>query len=73
MSRNDNYAIIFHIIQIMINSLVLIYQGKKFKYSSTNNFVGKLDKDNGAAMFFITENQQKTILNYSLDSFIVTE
>ena len=35
------------------------------------NFVGKLE-DDGAAMFFITEKQYKTILN-SLDSLIVTE
>ena len=26
------------------------------------NFVGKLEKDDGAAMFFVSENQQKTIL-----------
>ena len=26
------------------------------------NFVGKLEKDYGAAMFFVSENQQKTIL-----------
>ena len=34
------------------------------------NFTGKLDKDNGARMFFITKEHQKTILNFSL---IVTE
>ena len=37
------------------------------------NFVGKIEKDNGATMFFIAEKQQKTILNFSLDSLIVTE
>ena len=36
------------------------------------NFVGKLEKDDGA-MFFVSEKQRKTILNFSLDSFIVTE
>ena len=37
------------------------------------NFVGKLEEDDGAAMFFIAEKQQKTFLNFSLDSLIVTE
>ena len=37
------------------------------------NFVGKLEKDGGVAVFFIAEKQQKTILNFSLDSLIVTE
>ena len=29
-------------------------------------------QDNGAIMFFIAEKEQKTILHFSLDSFIVT-
>ena len=37
------------------------------------NFVAKLEKDDGATMFFIAEKQQKTILNFFLDSLIVTE
>ena len=37
------------------------------------NFVGKLEEDDGAIMLFITEKQQKTILNFSLFSLIVTE
>ena len=37
------------------------------------NFVEKLEKDNGANIFFITEKQQNTILNFSLPSFNVTE
>ena len=36
------------------------------------NFVGKLEDDD-AKVFFITEKQQKTVLNFSLDSLIVTE
>ena len=36
------------------------------------DFVGKLEEDDGATMFFIAEKQQKTILNFSLDSLIVT-
>ena len=37
------------------------------------NFTGKLEEDDGSVMFFITDKQQKTILNFSLDSLIVTE
>ena len=37
------------------------------------NFTGKLEEDGGAKMFFIAEKQQKTILNFSSDSLIVTE
>ena len=37
------------------------------------SYIGKLEEDNGAAMFFIAEKQQKRILNFSLDSLIVTE
>ena len=37
------------------------------------NFTGKLEEDDGAAMFFIAEKKQKTILNFSLDSLIITE
>ena len=38
-----------------------------------NNFVEKLEEDDGATMLFIAKEQQKTILNFSLDSLIVTE
>ena len=37
------------------------------------NFVEKVEEDNGAKIFFITEKKQNTILNFSLDSFNVTE
>ena len=37
------------------------------------NFTGKLEEDDGTAVFFIALNQQKTILNFSLDSLIVTK
>ena len=37
------------------------------------NFTGKLEEDDGATMFFIGKKQQKTIINFSLDSLIVTE
>ena len=38
-----------------------------------SNFAGQLKKDDGATMFFIPEKQQKTVLNFSLDSLNVTE
>ena len=37
------------------------------------NFTGKLEENDGTTMFFIAEKQRKTILNFSLDSVIVTE
>ena len=37
------------------------------------NFSGKLEEDDGATAFFIAEKQLKAILNFSLDSLIVTE
>ena len=37
------------------------------------NFTEKIEEDNGATMFFIAEKKQKTILNFSLDSLIVTD
>ena len=37
------------------------------------NFTEKLEEDDGATMFFIAEEQQKAILNFSLNSLIVTE
>ena len=48
-----------------------------FRHTNTSipqqiSFVEKLEED-GATMFFIAEKQKKTILNFSLDSLIVTE
>ena len=37
------------------------------------NFTGKLEKDVGATMFFISEKQQRAILKFSFDSLILTE
>ena len=37
------------------------------------NFTGRLDEDDGTTIFFIIEKHQKNILNFSLDSLIVTE
>ena len=37
------------------------------------NFAWKLEQDYGATMFFIPDKQQKTILNFSLNPFIVRQ
>ena len=37
------------------------------------NFTKKIREDDGAAIFFIAEKQEKTISNFSLDSLILTE
>ena len=78
MSRNNDYT--------TGNLLEYLYHQKYYKLididlsRQTNtsipqqiNFKGKLDEDGGVTMFFIAEKQQKTILNFSVDSFIVTE
>ena len=77
ISRNDDYT--------TGHLLDLLYQQKYYKLISidlskqtnTNipqqtSFTGKLEKDSGATMFFIAEKQQKTIVNCSLNSLIVT-
>ena len=77
MSKNDDYATgnLSNFYQILdYNSLVQIYQDKKnASILQQINFVGKLEEDDSATMFFITEKQQKAILNFSLDSLIITE
>ena len=37
------------------------------------NFVKKLEEDDGATMLLVAEKQQNIIVNFSLDSLIVTE
>ena len=76
MSRNNDYT--------TGNLLDYLYQ-KYYKLIGTDlsrqtnisipqqiNFTGKLE-DDGATMFFVSEKHQKTIVNFSLDSLIVTE
>ena len=78
MSRNDNYT--------TGNLLDYLYHQKYYKLIGTDlsrqtntsipqqiNFVEKLEEDDGATTIFIAEKQQKIILNFSLDSLIVTE
>ena len=69
MSRSDDYT--------TGNLLDYLHHQKYHKLNTSNpqeiNFVGKLVEDDGATMFLIAEKKQKLILNFSLDSLIVTE
>ena len=78
MSRNDDY--------ITGNLLDYLYHQNYYKLigidlsRQTNtsipqqiNFAGKLEEDNGATMSFMAEKKQKTILNFSLNSLIISE
>ena len=77
MSRNDDYTTgnlldyLYH--QKYYKLIDIDYQDKKKSISQQINFVEKLGEDDGATMFFVAEKQPKTILNFSLDSLIVTE
>ena len=75
MSRYDDYA--------TGNLIDYLYHLKYYKHigidlsrqtittiSQQINFTEKLE--DGAAMFFVSKKQQKTILNFSLNSLIVT-
>ena len=46
---------------------------KKLSVPQQIYFAGKLGEDVGATILFIAEQQQKTILNFFLDSLIATE
>ena len=78
MSRNDDYTtgnlLDFSYYQNYYK-LIGIYLSRQTNASIPHqiNFVGKLEEDDGATMFFIAEKQHKTILNFSLDSLILTE
>ena len=78
LSRNDDYT--------TAKLLDYLYHEKYYKligidlsrqtYASIPrqiNFVAKLEEDDGSTMFFVSENHQKTILNFFLDSLTVTE
>ena len=43
----------------------------KLKDPQQINFIGKLDKDNGATMFFIIEKSEETTFNFSQTSVII--
>ena len=52
---------------------LFVYHIQNLNIPQQINFVEKLEEDDGATIFFIAEEQQKTILNFSLDSLIVTD
>ena len=78
MSRNDEYTtgnLLDYLYHQKYCKLIAIDSSKQ---TNTNipqqmNFIEKLEEKNGATMFFITEKQQETILNFSLNLLIVTE
>ena len=78
MSRNDDYT--------TGNLLDYLYHQNYYKIIgielprqiNTNipqqiNFTEKFEEDDGAIMLFIAEKQQKAILNFSLNSLMVSE
>ena len=77
MSRHDDYTTgnlldyLYHqsykLIRIDLSRQIITSIPQKI------NFIGKFGEDDGATIFFIAEKQQKTTLNFSLDSLIVTE
>ena len=44
----------------------------KYKHSSTNFFIGRLEEDNGATVFSFAKKQQKTNLFFSINSLNIT-
>ena len=78
MSRNDDYTA-GHLLDYLYHQNYHKLLGIDLsRQTSTNilqqiNFTEKLEEDDGATMFFIAEKHQKTILNFSLDSLIITE
>ena len=77
MSRNYDYTtgnlldFLYHQNYYKFSSIFI--KTSKYKYSQQINFLGKLEEDDGAAMFFIAEKKQKTVLNFSLNSLNVIE
>ena len=50
------------------------YQNKQIQvFIKKLIFLVKLEEDDGVKMLFVSEKQEKTILNFSLDSLIVRE
>ena len=78
MSRNNDYTTVdlldfsYHQNYYKLIGIDLSQERNRSVPQQTN-FTGKLEEDDGATMFFIAEMQQKTSLNFSLDSLILTE
>ena len=78
MSRNGDYTtrkLLDYFYHQKYYKLIVINSSRQRNASIPQqvNFVEKVEEDNGAKIFFITEKKQNTILNFSLDSFKVTE
>ena len=78
MSRNTNYTTgnwLDYLYHQNYCKLISIDLSRQTNMSNPRqiNFTRKLEENDGATMFFIAEKQQKTILNFSLDSLIVTK
>ena len=65
------------ILQTYWHRLIKANKYEYFSKKKNNNLVGKSeeddDDDDDATVFFIADKQQKTILNFSSNSLIVTE
>ena len=77
MSRNDDYTtgnLLDYLNHQNYHKLTGIDLSKQTNKNIRQqiNFVRRLEEDDGA-IFFIAEKQRKTVLNFSLDSSIVTE
>ena len=77
MSRNDDHTtgkLLDYLYHQKYYKLIDIDLSRQKNTSSSKqiNIVGKLEEDGSATMFFIPEKQQKSILNFSSDSQIVT-
>ena len=73
MSNNNDYTTgnLLHVAYFKENcKLIAIDLSKQTKLKDLQqiNFTGKLDKDNGATMFFIIENSEETTFNFSQNS-----
>ena len=76
MSKNDDYTtgnLLDYLYHQNYYKLIGVYLSRQANTSQQINIVEKLEEDDGATIFFIAEKQQKTISNFSLDSFIVPE
>ena len=74
MTIHQEIYYIFCIIKNIINLLLQIYQDKQIQVF-LNKLILQENKKNMIVQqsFFVSEKQQKTILNFSLDSLPVTE
>ena len=75
MSRNDDYttgSLLDYLHHQKYYKLICIDLSRQTNTSIPQqiNFIGKRDEDDGATMFFITEKQQKIIVNFSLVHYL---